>query len=201
MTAALDTMAMPIGFADPVHDAQRIFRHLLTAFAHPGRIEHLSSIPAAPAPLLPTAAAICLALLDHDTPLWLDATADTPDIRNFLRFQCGCSIVTNPADCRFAVVTIADAMPALSSFAVGDAAYPERSTTVILQVAALRPEGALTLRGPGIKDTTQLAVDGLPARFWLDWTANAELFPCGVDVVLSAPGEIAALPRTIKVEF
>ncbi|HUN51324.1 MAG TPA: phosphonate C-P lyase system protein PhnH [Candidatus Sulfotelmatobacter sp.] len=201
MSAALAAAIMPGGLADPVHDAQRVFRQLLAAFAYPGRIEALAALDAAPAPLLPSAAAVCLALLDHDTPLWLDRAADVPAVRDFLRFQCGCPIVARPGDSRFAVVADAATMPPLADFALGDAAYPERSTTVILQVADLRTAGPLRLRGPGIKDHTALGLDGLPARFWPEWAANGERFPCGVDVVLAAPGKIAALPRTVTVEF
>jgi alpha-D-ribose 1-methylphosphonate 5-triphosphate synthase subunit PhnH len=201
MNAALAAATMPGGLADPVHDAQRIFRRLLAAFAYPGRIEALTAPDAAPAPLLPSAAAICLALLDHDTPLWLDRAADGPAVRDFLRFQCGCPLVARAADSRFAVLADAATMPPLADFALGDAAYPERSTTVILQVAGLRTDGALRLRGPGIAERTALGVDGLPARFWPEWAANGERFPCGVDVVLAAPGGIAALPRTVTVEF
>ena len=201
MNAGLAAATMPGGLADPVHDAQRVFRHLLAAFAYPGRIEPLSALDAAPVPLAPSAAAICLALLDHDTPLWLDRAADVPAVRDLLRFQCGCPKVARAADSRFAVVADAAGMPPLADFALGDAAYPERSTTVILQVAALRAAGPLRLRGPGIKDRTALGIDGLPARFWTEWAANGELFPRGVDVVLAAPREIAALPRTVTVEF
>lgn len=200
MSAALNTAPMPGGLIDPVHDAQRIFRRLLAAFAHPGRIERLPPIPGAPSPLSHAATAICLALLDHDTPLWLDAAADVAAVRDFLRFQCGCSIVASPAGSRFAVVTDAGSMPALSAFALGDPAYPERSTTIILQVAMLCPRGPLTLRGPGIKDTTKLGVEGLPQHFWSNWAANGELFPCGIDMVLAASNDVVALPRTVKVE-
>jgi alpha-D-ribose 1-methylphosphonate 5-triphosphate synthase subunit PhnH len=200
MSAAAKAAPILAGFADPVHDAQRIFRQILAAMAHPGRIAALSGMPEAPAPLHRTTAAICLALVDHETPLWLDAMADEAAVCDFLRFQCGCPLVTVPAASRFAVVANADNAPALADFCQGDPAYPERSTTVIVQVAALHADGPITLSGPGIAMVTKLGIDGLPARFWSEWTANHGDFPCGVDVLLAAPDAIAALPRTTKAE-
>jgi hypothetical protein len=96
------------GFADPVHDAQAAFRSVLDAMSTPGRIVTLAAPPAVPAPLMPATVALCLTLIDYETPLWLDGPARAAD--GFLRFHCGCPIVAAPADARFAVVADAAAM-------------------------------------------------------------------------------------------
>jgi alpha-D-ribose 1-methylphosphonate 5-triphosphate synthase subunit PhnH len=59
------------GLADPGHDAQRLFRAVLDAFAHPGRITSLPDPPAGPGVVSPATAAYLLTLVDRDTPLWL----------------------------------------------------------------------------------------------------------------------------------
>ena len=96
--AAIDTPDLKLGdlrpgLADPVHDSQRFFRGLLTAMAHPGRLVTLEGAPQGPKPLDPATAAAALTLLDYDTPLWIDWIADTPPLRAYLKFHCGCPIV------------------------------------------------------------------------------------------------------------
>ena len=74
------------GFADPVLDAQRVFRGVMEALARPGSLQPLADLPEVPAPLTPELAAIALALADADAPLWLDAPlAGAPAVAEFLR--------------------------------------------------------------------------------------------------------------------
>ncbi len=188
------------GFDDPVHDAQRVFRRLLEAFAHPGRVVLLPPVLAPPAPLGPGTAALALTLIDHGTPLWLDAALDTPAVRTFLRFHCGAPIVEASDGAAFALVGAPDAVD-LKTFAVGEPESPERSTTVILQVPGFAYSERVRLTGPGIASHTSLRVDGISADFWRQWRRNAALYPCGVDVVFAAPEAIAVLPRTVRVEI
>lgn len=193
-----DTIDIRPGFADPGLASQQVFRVVLEAMARPGRIGSLVDELAPPPPLSVAAAAICLTLADHDTPLWLSPDIATPAALAFLRFHCGCPIVDDPAGAAFAIASGAG-LPALDRFGAGDDAWPETSTTVIVQVDALRPHGQLTLTGPGIQSEHGLAADGLRAGVWDEWEANRALFPRGIDLVLAAGREVAALPRTTAV--
>jgi alpha-D-ribose 1-methylphosphonate 5-triphosphate synthase subunit PhnH len=193
-------MTMLAGLADPTLDSQRIFRSLLEAMAHPGRIVDVAVELQAPSPLHPAAAAACLTMLDFDTPLWLDEAAARPDAVEWLRFHSGAPIVSRPQAARFALIADPQGMPSPDTFDSGTAEYPERSATLIVQVQSLLGGTGRRLRGPGIADEARLEVAGLPDAFWTWMAANHALFPCGVDVVLSAGRVIAALPRTTKVE-
>jgi alpha-D-ribose 1-methylphosphonate 5-triphosphate synthase subunit PhnH len=51
------------------------------------------------------------------------------------------------------------------------------------------------LRGPGIKDTAALQLPEIRA-----FQDNAKLFPLGLDFYFTAGDQLAALPRTTKVE-
>jgi len=166
--------------------------------SRPGRIGILSDGLSPPAPLTMAAAALCLTLVDQDTPLWLAPAIATPEVAAFLRFHCGCRIVDDPAHAAFAVADGAK-LPALDRFAAGDDAWPETSTTVIVQVDALSDGLGLSLAGPGIESVHRLAVDGLRNGVWAEWAANRSLFPRGIDLILVAERRIAALPRTTAV--
>ena len=73
-------------------------------------------------------------------------------------------------------------------------------------VAALTEDSVAgwTLRGPGIQDSTQIEVDGLPystaSTFRVQWGANHAGFPCGIDLILATPQQIVGMPRTTRIE-
>lgn len=188
------------GLADPVHDSQRFFRGLLAALAHPGRAVDLTDAPEGPVPLDPATAAAALTLLDGDTPLWIDWIADTPPLRAYLKFHCGCPLVAHSQTAAFGLVTDPANMPRLALFAQGVDQYPDRAATLLLQVPALAGGPVVTLSGPGIRDTTEIAPDGLPDWFWNDWRLNAAQFPLGVDVFFTCGTTVIGLPRSVRAE-
>jgi alpha-D-ribose 1-methylphosphonate 5-triphosphate synthase subunit PhnH len=190
------------GFADPVFDAQSVFRAVMDAMARPGTIAEVSSLAAPPAPLSGTAVAVALTLCDHDTPLWLDAPlAASEAVRAYLAFHSGAPCTDRPADAAFALVTNAVPLTGLGDFAQGTQEYPDRSTTLILQVETLSNEvgSHFTLEGPGIETTAWLSIAPLPPNFIAQWQENRARFPRGVDLILAAPGKIACLPRTVRI--
>ncbi|WP_027134260.1 phosphonate C-P lyase system protein PhnH [Geminicoccus roseus] len=187
------------GLADPVHDAQRQFRDLLHAMSHPGTVVPLRGmLPPAPAPLATATYALLLGLADHETRLWIDG--EHRDARASLRFHTGAGWVQDPADASFAVVAEGGDLPPLDQFGQGDPDYPDRSSTVFLQVARFGHGQTLHLAGPGIDGRACLQVDGVPADFGAMLRANRSRFPQGVDLVLVAGATIACLPRSIQVE-
>jgi len=201
-----DTIDIRPGFGDPVIASQRVFRVILDALSRPGRIGTVTEALDPPAPLAAGTAALCLALADHDTPLWLSPELRNPATTAFLRFHCGSPIVDDPAQAAFAIAN-ADTVPALDRFGIGDDAWPETSTTLVVQVdelaaplaAPLAAGGGLFLSGPGIQSEHRLSVAGLRDGIWDEWEANRGLFPCGIDLVLVAGTRLAALPRTTAV--
>lgn len=202
---AVDTQDLKLGgllggLANPVHDSQRIFRGLLTALAHPGRTVPLDGTPEGPRPLDPATAAAALTLLDGDTPLWIDWIADTPPLRAWLKFHCGCPFTEQSRDAAFGLVSDPANMPRLALFAQGLDLYPDRAATILLQVPGLEGGPAVTLRGPGIKDAVRIAPCGLPEWFWNDWRLNAAQLPLGVDILLTCGAAVVGLPRATLAE-
>jgi alpha-D-ribose 1-methylphosphonate 5-triphosphate synthase subunit PhnH len=195
MAAAGFTDLAP-GFRDPVHDAQATFRAILDALAHPGRIVERPAALAgsAPAPLSDAGAAIALTLCDIDTPIWLDS--GLAGCADYLRFHCGAPFAATPDGAHFAFVSDPRALPALDTFGLGSDEYPDRSTTVIVEVAGLRAGEGRTLSGPGIAGSARLAVAGLPDRFWKERDMLAVLMPRGLDVIFTCGPRMTAMPRT-----
>lgn len=196
------------GFADPPLEAQAVFRIVLGAMAHPGRIMSVANgkggltMPTAPSRFHPAAFALALTLLDFETPVWPDQklAADQPAI-DALRFHCGCSITEDPAGANFALIGDALHAPPLSSFHQGTSEYPDRSTTVLMQVNDLDDTRGARLTGPGIKTESWLAIDGVSSDFWQQWSANHRQFPLGVDLIVIAGSRLVALPRSIRAEI
>jgi len=190
---------LPAGFTDKVLSAQSTFRLVMDAMAHPGSVYQIATAVEAPRPLMPASAALALTLCDHDTPIWLDRPmSEAPDVANWLKFHSGAPIVTDPSAASFALIADAGALPKLDSFSFGSAEYPDRSTTLLLQVESLTQGQRYELRGPGINGTVVLRAAIEPKDLFGRLAVNAASFPRGIDVVLIAGGEIVAIPRTTR---
>ncbi|PZQ99838.1 MAG: phosphonate C-P lyase system protein PhnH [Cereibacter sphaeroides] len=179
------------GFADAPRDAARAFRAALNALARPGRIEVLAgAVP--PAPLSVAAGTLLLTLADGTTPVHLAPSHDRAELRDWLSFHCGAPLVG--ADRAVFAVGSWEALQPLSRFAIGQPEYPDRSATLIVEVAALEPANAW-LSGPGIKGSAELHLPEVET-----FAANNALFPLGFDCYLTSADRIAGLPRSTKVE-
>lgn len=192
--------ALAPGFADPVFDAQRIFRAVMNALARPGSVQSLDATLQPPSALPLGLAAIALTLADHEAPLWLDRTlAATPDVAAYLRFHTGAAIVEEPAQAGFALVADGAAMPGLERFAIGSLEYPDRSTTLVVNASSVRAGAPMRMVGPGIETEAVLRVDPLPPDFIQLWNRNGALFPRGIDILFATGSEVVGLPRTSRI--
>ncbi|TRC83947.1 phosphonate C-P lyase system protein PhnH [Mesorhizobium sp. WSM4303] len=195
------TQSIDGGFADPVFNAQTVFRAVMDAMARPGSVQPLAAFARPPAPLSATAGAIALSLCDHDTPLWLDPALQAPAAaKSWLGFHAGAPLANTPADAHFALIANPAEMAALDGFSQGTQDYPDRSTTLILQVSDLTSGNPLLLEGPGIETTATIAPAQMPRHFVEQWKQNSQRFPRGVDIILAARDGIACLPRTTRIK-
>jgi alpha-D-ribose 1-methylphosphonate 5-triphosphate synthase subunit PhnH len=189
--------ALTPGLDHPVYDSIKVFRAVADAMAHPGAITHIPARPPAPPQLMPAAAALCLTLLDFETRLWLQ---DAPwPVADYLRFHCGCPVTLYPVQAAFALISNTAAMPDVSAFNAGDPEYPDRSATLLIQVASLSNASGVSLSGPGLCQPAQLDVAGVSREYWRQVQASRAAFPCGVDIIFIWGERIAALPRTTLV--
>jgi alpha-D-ribose 1-methylphosphonate 5-triphosphate synthase subunit PhnH len=190
---------LPAGFADKVTSAQAVFRSVMDAMARPGSLQRVAAVAGAPEPMMRATAAIALTLFDHDTPIWLDpAMRQTANVAKWLKFHTSAPVVMDSSISSFALIGDAAALPGLDRFSFGSNEYPDRSTTLILQVESLTDGAALELRGPGIDGAAALQARIQPANLFERLAINAALFPRGIDVVLVADDAIVAIPRTTR---
>ncbi len=211
MSAVLANMGA--GFADPVHGAQQTFRVLLDAMSEPGRLHALHDAATdglAPddtetrPPLGIALAAALLTLLDADTPVHLAGALGNDDARAWLRFHTGARDVPAAAGMTAALARDVDAA-LWNALDLGTDDAPQSGATLFIEVDALsdRPLAgaiALTLRGAGIASARNLAVAGLPAAFWQWRVALQAELPRGVDLVLVCGEQVAAIPRSTRIE-
>jgi alpha-D-ribose 1-methylphosphonate 5-triphosphate synthase subunit PhnH len=201
MPEALDLNRIEPAFPDPVRDSQAVFRLVMEAVARPGLLTDLGPAVAPPEGLGVAAAAVALTLFDFETAVWLDPALRGSPAEAWLRFHCGCPLTTDPAKAAFALVVDPARAPALAAFNPGDAKYPDRSTTVVLQVAALEGGPRAVLSGPGVKGEASIAPAGLPDGFWAQVQDNNSKFQFGVDVLLVAGQTLTAVPRSSRVQI
>lgn len=191
---------IPAGFADPTLDSQAVFRAVLTALARPGQVVAADVSESPPPPLMPATAAIGLTLFDLSTPVWVAPDLASPSATEYLAFHTGCTLAPAPEAAAFAILAGDDILDDLPRFALGTPEYPDRSSTLIVQVETLTAGHGLRLTGPGIEHEHRLSVTGVASGFWDFVRRNAQLFPLGVDFILVAGDRLACLPRTTRVE-
>lgn len=196
---AISSDGLAAGFKDVVLEPQRVFRQCLQALSRPGIAVDIETELRPIGPLQPATAAILLALADFETTVWLDSAAHaTPEIGAFLRFHTGASICDRPQDADFAVVLEPRLMPSLPTFKQGTPDYPDRSTSVLIQVDRMLTDGPV-FKGPGIDGSVSFWAAPLPTDFAAQLTDNRRSFPCGVDIFLVAPSQIIGLPRSVAI--
>ncbi len=183
--------ALEGGFENAAIQAAHAFRAALEAMARPGTLHRVEGA-APPAPLSKAAGGLILTLCDGTTPVHLAGRHDCGLVRDWITFHTGAPVVAAGA-AQFAVGAW-DALQPLDRFAIGLPDYPDRSATLIIEMAQLTAAG-VRLSGPGIQDHALLSVPDVAT-----FQANGGQFPCGFDCFLTAGDQVAGLPRSVRME-
>jgi len=146
------------------------------------------------------ATAVLLSLVDFSTPLWIDPCLAHTGIQGHIGFHAGAPMARHSENCLFALIARNVDEIKLSRFMPGTPEYPDRSTTVIIEVDGFDVPPAVRLTGPGIETSTMFGAGPLPKDFWAELVSNAAMFPLGIDVILTAPDAIVAIPRSTQIE-
>ncbi|WP_028025689.1 phosphonate C-P lyase system protein PhnH [Enterovibrio calviensis] len=186
------------GFESPVHDAQQVFRELMEAMSRPGKRVSLN-YSAQFGTTSRAATQVLLTLADNVTNLWFSRhfKGDEALVEN-VRFHCSAPLTEHKADSVFALAKCSE-LENFDGFNVGSEHYPDRSTTLIVEVESLTEGDALTLSGPGIQSTTQTKVKGLSPLFLSALVTKRSQFPHGIDILFTSGSDVVALPRSTEV--
>lgn len=196
---------MTVLVGDPAERSAHRFRAILTAMSEPGRVVTApADLEAEASPPLSTAAAAAIeTLVDADAPLWLGASRRTPAIERRLRFATGASPLEARERAAYACGEWRELAP-VEAFALGDPEYPDRSTTLIVEVARLSENGPILLRGPGVPGARRFGFGADPDEtraFVAALQENRERFPLGVDMLLTAGDRLLGLPRSVVADI
>ena len=171
----------------------------MDAMATPGRVQTIAAVAGAPPPMMLGTAALALTLFDHDTPIWLDpGMSEIPGYREVAQVSYRRADRPGVAVCSFALIANAEDLPVLERFSFGSNEYPDRSTTLVVQVESLARGQGYELRGPGIDGRTLLRAMIKPTDLFERLAVNAALFPREIDVVMVHDDAIVAIPRTTR---
>jgi alpha-D-ribose 1-methylphosphonate 5-triphosphate synthase subunit PhnH len=200
MSAGLDLTAVAPAFRDPTRESQALFRKVMDAVARPGLIQDMSMAPDTPEGIDRAAGAVALTLFDFETLVWLDPALRGGAAEGWMRFHCGCPTTTDPATAAFALIADIAALPPLAAFNQGDAKYPDRSTTLVIQLPALEGGTSVRLSGPGVNGEAAMALPLAP-ELWEQIQTNGAQFQFGVDLIFVAGDRLVALPRSTRVDI
>lgn len=190
--------ASTFGFTDIVSESQASFRTVMDAFSYPALARDFSARSSAWGAMPATAVTLLLTLVDQDTAIWLDHPyAEDDELRACIAFYCGAPIVAEPARAAFAFISDAARIGDFARFAQGDADFPDRSTTLVVQTEDLHC-GPHIFSGPGVREPRGFGADRLIADFGVQWQKNRRSFPLGVDLIFVTDAKIVALPRSLR---
>ena len=196
----MDSSHITPGLEDPVHDAQNIFRELVSAMSRPGQVRTLNKTIGVQSQLSLAMTAVSLTLLDYETPYWLSETYRNNGIGTYITFHTGAACIEDTKQAKFLLVDHVSALPELALLSHGTLEYPDTSATVVLEVEDFSSGQEVQLSGPGIEEKQAFSALGLDTNFWQMAQKNQSNYPLGIDFIFCSKNKIAALPRSTKIE-
>lgn len=178
----------PLRGADEIRD-NTAFEAILWALSRPGEIRHLPE---------PGPRTILLALVDRECRVH----ADDAVIGELAAWTGATLTPLADADHVFLSLETGADIARLGALKVGSALYPDDGATVVVEARLGRAEGdgqRLSLSGPGIETTREIAVAGLPAGFFALRDRLCR-YPLGFDLFIVDGSDVIGLPRSTRIE-
>lgn len=186
---------------DFVHDAQSVFRQLLSAMAHPMSPRSIEKEAAGFPWQHPELWAVGGTLMDNETSFCVEMDAELE--KGMADLTLAKQVSTREADYIFlsAPLNYDSVGVLLRTAKKGTLADPQLSATIVVSCPSFEGDQELTVKGPGIKGERRLSTTGYIAKLCALREAEKMEYPCGIDLIfVSSQGQIMALPRLCRTE-
>lgn len=196
--------------SDDVHVCQKIFNTLMMALAFPGTRRKFD--PLVLTHISPDYSFVMqplLALLDLETRHHI--FAENPELKHNCEMYLEAN--TSSSSCGleeadFILCLEETAKPFYHRINRGSLSSPDDGATLVYHVDSITPleQGTpargtgFSLKGPGIKETISLEVQGLGPDEPALWQSSRQDYPLGIDVLLvSSTGDCVGIPRSVTI--
>ena len=191
---------------DTIFDSQKIFRILLDAFAHPGKVANLSDLKIAPPSSISKASAgVLFTLLDIEVGFAVSTSDKKLRERIEEYFIINTGVRLKNLESADFILALGE-LPKLERIKRGSLEYPDQGATVIYSVEEINESLfgidslSLTLTGPGINGKRVLSLKGLKKQEVMKIMEVNREFPLGADFLFTdRKGKFFALPRSTKI--
>lgn len=194
---------------DTCFNSQRIFRMVLDSMSRPGKVNNINNSPKETDVYeYDSLLKVLITLLDNEVSFNMSPKMSekfNKDVTNYTG-----SKISEIQLSDFYIARGDDTNDEISVLKNGSLVFPDESCTIVMAVNEIYKDESsynqnsikLKLMGPGIKDCSFVAMDGLNVQnIELIKQKNIE-YPLGVDAILvDVHGNVLCLPRTVKIEL
>ncbi len=198
---------------DAVRDTQKVFRVLLDALSHPGKLYELPRVGfvfgsartrSSAFDQFQALGAVLATLLDHEVTFCLLGQDDAVYELNAQIADLTSSHSADREQANYVVSLQAPTASLVSQLNSGNLLYPDTSTTLICLVSDLATSSPgqhngtlLALEGPGVAERQMVWVADIDAAFFNALSAVNARYPLGIDIIcIAASGRVVGLPRS-----
>jgi len=183
---------------------QKVFRILLDAYSHPGRIYSLFNGQLEETQRSSPILMVLMTLLNHEVTFHV-LGEEGGGLEKEIIERTGSRVAT-PNEADFILSLLGNGQGTKLQPKRGTQEYPDTSATLIFLVKRLSQEPPgnlfLSLKGPGIKNEARVCMDGFGKREILHLKEINSEYPLGVESIFVDPlGRLMCIPRSTQIEL
>lgn len=180
-----------------IHQTQQHYRTLVDVFSYPGKIAKNAEKPNNYSTFCDGVLMTAMTLLDNEVTFHTTFKSDGQEFSTLT----GARMIDEAGKSDYLIIKEKDLEPSIfEKAAIGTLPSPEKSATLIIEVASFHEGHYYKLTGPGIKDQTmiQLSLE----KKWINYrNEKCKEYPLGIDLILiDSHSNMMSIPRTTKIE-